>query len=126
MGKSVHIKGVNMLIDRPIDHLAHQQIDEETSHEEEAWIEMERKMDEERNTADNNGGSTDYYKLKREWKEAQDIIEDRKMNFAQGNIFKVAFTFNVGQHDASTEVRELNKIIWFAQRRLNELAQNKK
>jgi len=73
-------------------------------------------------TARNNGGSTDYYKLKSGLKDVQDIIEWREMNYAQGNILKVAMTFNVGRHDASNTVRELNKIIYFAQRELKRLA----
>lgn len=64
----------------------------------------------------NNGGDTDYYEIKKKWVTAQDVIEARKMNFAQGNIFKASFTFNCGRHEASTYERELNKIIWFANR----------
>ncbi len=69
----------------------------------------------------NNGGSTDYYKFKPEWKICQDVIEDRKMNFAQGNIFKVAFCFNKGRHDSATYERDLNKIKWFADRELKRI-----
>ena len=70
---------------------------------------------------DNNGGSTDYYKIDPSWKYLQDVIEDRDLNFSQGNILKAAFTFNVGRHEASNYERELNKIIWFAQRELSRL-----
>ena len=69
----------------------------------------------------NNGGKTDYYDLPKDAKCCQDIIEWRNMNFQQGNIFKVAFTFNQGRHDATTYERELNKIIYFAQRELERL-----
>lgn len=69
----------------------------------------------------NNGGSTDYYKFKTEWKECADIIEDRMMNYNKGNIFKAAFCFNVGRHDGTDYERELNKIIYFAQRELSIL-----
>jgi len=69
----------------------------------------------------NNGGDTDYYKIKSEWKMAQDIIEDRQMNYAQGNIFKVAYCFNVGRHDATDYLRELNKISWFIEREKNRI-----
>lgn len=69
----------------------------------------------------NNGGDTDYYRILENWKFAQDVIEARNMNFSQGNIFKAAFTFNVGRHDASNYERELNKIIWFAQRELERI-----
>lgn len=69
----------------------------------------------------NNGGKTDYYDLPKDAKCCQDIIEWRNMNFQQGNIFKVAFTFNQGRHDATTYERELNKIIYFAQRELERI-----
>jgi len=69
----------------------------------------------------NNGGSTDYYKLNKEWNDLQDIIEDRGFNFAQGNILKAAFTFNVGRHDGTNYERELNKIAWFVQRELQRI-----
>lgn len=70
----------------------------------------------------NNGGSTDYYQLKDSWTDCLDIVEDRKMNYSQGNIMKVAFTFNVGRHDATNYERELNKIIFFAQRELKRIS----
>jgi hypothetical protein len=72
----------------------------------------------------NNGGSTDYYKFNPEWKDCQDVIEDRKMNFAQGNIFKSAFCFNTGRHEASNYKRELYKIKWFVDRELNRIKVN--
>ena len=68
----------------------------------------------------NNGGETDYYNIEA-FKTGQDIIEARCMNYAQGNIFKVALTFNIGRHDGTTPERELNKIIYFAQRELERL-----
>lgn len=69
----------------------------------------------------NNGGSTDYYKLKKEWKDCSDIMEDRAMNYNQGNIFKSAFCFNVGRHDGTDYERELNKIVYFAERELKRI-----
>lgn len=74
----------------------------------------------------NNGGTTDYYKLKKEWKTHQDVIEARNMNYAQGNIYKVACTFNIGRHNATDYERELNKIIWFAKRELKKIKKKKK
>lgn len=68
----------------------------------------------------NNGGSTDYYKLSG-MKDLQDIIENRNMNFAQGNILKAAFCFNVGRHEGTSYERELNKIIYFANRELQRI-----
>lgn len=75
----------------------------------------------EQDNTQNNGGDTDYYRVKSEWSMVQDIIEDRKMNYAQGNILKVAFTFNTGRHEGTDYVRELNKIIWFANRELSRI-----
>jgi hypothetical protein len=73
------------------------------------------------NTSNNNGGATDYYKLKPEWKDGMDIIEDRGMNYSQGNILKVAMTFNLGRHEGTNYERELNKIKFFADRELNRI-----
>jgi hypothetical protein len=69
--------------------------------------------------ATNNGGSTDYYKFNHEWKEVADIIEDKGMSFNIANCFKACFRLG-GEHHSSRE-RDLNKIIYFAQRELNLL-----
>ena len=69
----------------------------------------------------NNGGTTDYYQIQPNWKQAQDIIEARDMNFSQGNILKAAFCFNTPRHSGTNYERELNKIIWFAQRELERI-----
>lgn len=71
-------------------------------------------------SANNNGGSTDYYKLPPNCTDCQDIIEWRKMNFAQGNIMKAVFCFNIPR-GTSSYLRDLNKIIWFAQREINRI-----
>lgn len=68
---------------------------------------------------DNNGGSTDYYKLPPRSKDLQDLIEHRRMNFAQGNIFKAMYRMNAQSH--SSKERDLNKIIWFAERELKRM-----
>lgn len=78
---------------------------------------------EENEVGHNNGGSTDYYKLSG-MKDLQDIIENRNMNFAQGNILKAAFCFNVGRHEGTSYERELNKIIYFANRELQRIKNN--
>lgn len=64
----------------------------------------------------NNGGSTDYYKIKPEWRDLMDIIEERKLTYSQANILKAAFTFNLGRHAGTDELRDINKIIYFAER----------
>ena len=77
-------------------------------------------ISEEQDSSVNNGGSTSYYKLLG-MKDLQDIIENRNMNFAQGNILKAAFCFNVGRHEGTSYERELNKIIYFANRELQRI-----
>lgn len=74
----------------------------------------------------NDGGTTDYYQIQPEWKQAQDIIEARNMNFSQGNILKAAFCFNTPRHRGTDYARELRKIIWFAQRELDSLEKMQK
>ena len=69
----------------------------------------------------NDGGRTNYYQFKKHWEQIQDVIEDRNMNFSQGNILKAAFTFNLGRHDGTDYKRELNKIIFFANRELERI-----
>lgn len=76
-------------------------------------------------SANNNGGSTDYYKLPPNCTDCQDIIEWRKMNFAQGNIMKAVFCFNIPR-GTSSYLRDLNKIIWFAQREINRILTEEK
>lgn len=76
-------------------------------------------------TARNNGGETDYYKIEPEWTTFQDVIEAREHNYSQGNIFKVACTFNIGRHSGTDYERELNKIIFFANRELKRIAFDK-
>ena len=77
-------------------------------------------ISEEQDSSENNGGSTYYYKLSG-MKDLQDIIENRNMNFAQGNILKAAFCFNVGRHEGTSYERELNKIVYFANRELQRI-----
>ena len=74
----------------------------------------------------NDGGTTDYYQIQPEWKQAQDIIEARNMNFSQGNILKAAFCFNTPRHRGTDYARELRKIIWFAQRELDNMEKMQK
>lgn len=69
----------------------------------------------------NNGGATDYYDLDPTWFGVGDIIEHRNMNFNQGNILKCAYCFNIGRHSATDYERELNKIVYFAQRELKRI-----
>lgn len=67
----------------------------------------------------NNGGSTDYYKLPSSAIDLQDLIEYKQMSFSLGNIFKACYRFNDDSH--SSQLREINKVIWFAERIRNTL-----
>ena len=71
----------------------------------------------------NDGGSNPtQYGLPEGATELQDLIEYRNMNFATGNIFKAAY--RLGHCEHSDAKRDLNKIIWFAQRELERLNEN--
>ena len=67
----------------------------------------------------NNGGNTSYYDIIKGAKTLDDIIESKNMSFAIGNIFKAAY--RLGQKDNVTEAYDLNKIIYYAERRLKQL-----
>lgn len=73
-------------------------------------------LDDPSDSSHNNGGTTDYYKLDPKWKDVIDIIESRDLNYSQGNILKVGMTLNTGRHEGTDYERELNKVIFFANR----------
>lgn len=81
----------------------------------------DKKPDSKFTKSKNNGGDTDYYNIPKKAKTVQDLIELFDFNFAQGNIFKAAYTLNRGRHSGTSYERELNKIIWFCQRELNRV-----
>ena len=66
------------------------------------------------------GGSTpSQYGLPEGAKELQDLIEYREMNFAIGNIFKACYRMGTCSH--SDKMRDINKILWFANREKRRL-----
>ena len=69
----------------------------------------------------NNGGDTDYYKVPSGASMLQDLIEYKNMSWSQANIFKAAY--RLGDSHSSVE-RDLNKIIWFANRMLQQLSKD--
>ena len=69
----------------------------------------------------NNGGDTDYYKVPSGASMLQDLIEYKNMSWNQANIFKAAY--RLGDSHSSVE-RDLNKIIWFANRMLQQLSKD--
>ena len=65
----------------------------------------------------NNGGSTpSQYAIPSRAKDLQDLIEYRKMNFAEGNIFKACYRLGT----KNERLYELNKIKWFVERLIKE------
>ena len=51
----------------------------------------------------------------------QDLIEYKEMNFAIGNIFKACY--RLGKQEHSKKERDLNKILYFANRELEKIKQ---
>lgn len=69
---------------------------------------------------DHPGGSTpSQYGLPPDASELQDLIEYREMNFALGNIFKACYRRGTCEH--SDELRDMRKVLWFAQREIERL-----
>lgn len=66
-----------------------------------------------------DGGSSPYYAILPNEKDAQDIIERKSMNFARGNVFKAAW--RMGEKDVASELYDWKKIKWFAEREIARL-----
>lgn len=75
-------------------------------------------------TSKNNGGKTDYYQISSapfKINDFDDFAEWRKLDGFQFNMGKVMWTFNVGRHSGTDEIRDLNKIIHYAKRKKRQL-----
>lgn len=85
------------------------------------WLDNLKKVEREEIQAhEKRGGSTPgQYALPPGAAELQDLIEHRGMNFARGNILKAVYRLGTCSH--SDEIRDLNKIVWFANRELERL-----
>lgn len=72
------------------------------------------------NKSENNGGTTSCYQLpiNGSIKDCDDFVAWRNMNFFQGNIAKAVWTFNTERHSGTNSIRDLNKIIHYAQKQL--------
>ena len=70
--------------------------------------------------SENNGGETDYWSLPKSSVPLNDLIEFKEMSFAQGSIFKACYRLGDVRHH-STKERDLYKIIYYAQRMLEDL-----
>lgn len=63
--------------------------------------------------ATSDGSSADYYKLPADAAQVQDLISYRNMNSQIGEIFRACYRY--GQDHHSPRLRDINKIIFYAQ-----------
>lgn len=70
-----------------------------------------------------DGGPSEYYDFPEGATTLNDLIEFRRMDFAQGNIFKAAF--RMGCKDGISLEYDLRKIIYYAQRKLAQIEKDK-
>jgi len=66
-----------------------------------------------------DGGPSDYYDFPSNCVTLNDLIEYKEMSFAHGNIFKAAY--RLGHKEGITLEYDLNKIIYYANRMLDQL-----
>ena len=70
-----------------------------------------------------DGKASEYYDFPEGASTLNDLIEYKNMTFAQGNIFKAAY--RLGHKEGITTEYDLNKIIYYAERMLNQLKEGK-
>jgi hypothetical protein len=73
-----------------------------------------RHKPEEADKVESDGGSSSYYNLPEGATELNDLIEQKGMSFARGNIFKACF--RLGGKANVDALYDINKIIFFAER----------
>jgi hypothetical protein len=66
-----------------------------------------------------DGSSADYYDLPEGAKKLQDLISFRDMNAQLGEIFRACYRYGIVAH--SPKIRDLNKIIFYAQAEIEKL-----
>lgn len=66
-----------------------------------------------------DGSSANYYKLPTGAKQLQDLISHRNMNAQVGEIFRACYRMGMVAH--SPEIRDVKKIIFYAQAELKRL-----
>lgn len=66
-----------------------------------------------------DGGSTDYYAIPTGTRDLDDLIDGLGMSFRIANIFKACMRF--GKKDGTSQLYDLNKIIFFASRERDKL-----
>lgn len=70
----------------------------------------------------NNGGSSDWYLLPDNAKTLQDLIEHRNMNGAVKDMFKACYRLGIKTED---ELRDLNKTAYYALREIGRVSGRK-
>lgn len=70
-------------------------------------------------TVASDGSTASYYQLPAGAKELQDLISHRDMNAQIGEIFRA--TYRYGQASHSPKIRDIKKIIYYAQEELKRL-----
>jgi hypothetical protein len=60
------------------------------------------------------GGSSSYYAIPEDATDLQDLIEQKEMSFARGNLFKALF--RMGEKEGIDVGYDLNKLQWFLDR----------
>lgn len=70
-----------------------------------------------------DGKATAYYDFPEGATTLNDIIEFKNMSFARGNIFKAAY--RLGEKNGIDDEYDLNKIIYYAERMLNQIRKAK-
>lgn len=70
-----------------------------------------------------NGKKTSCYDIPKDAITLDDLIEHKNMKFWQGNIIKAIYALQERstRNESSNEERELNKIIYYANRRLDAI-----
>lgn len=61
-----------------------------------------------------DGGSSSYYHIPKDATDLQDLIEDKEMSFARGNLFKALY--RLGEKEGIDHAYDLNKMQWFLDR----------
>lgn len=70
-------------------------------------------------TSVSDGSTADYYELPDGAAELQDLIAFRNMNAQMGEIFRACYRYGIAQH--SPQIRDIKKIIFYAQAELKRL-----
>lgn len=70
-----------------------------------------------------DGKATVYYDFPEGASTLNDIIEFKNMSFARGNIFKAAY--RLGEKNGIDDIYDLNKIIYYAERMINQINSKK-